>query len=150
MNLPRVPATSAPDVRAVLFGLALAFVVGPVCALTPFSLVDTVWAWHPSGAGESQRAGVAPPERYTLQLLADGTLRVRADCNRGGGRYESNDVELKLGRIATTKKGCPADSRAGEFLDKLSKVREYRFEGTELVLTQAGGTAPMRLQPARR
>ena len=107
-------------------------------ALTPLPLVDTVWAWHSTTVG-GQRSAVASPERYTLRLGADGAARVRADCNRGTGRYEVNDVELRFGAIATTKVGCPNGSRGREFVDTLARVQTYRFEGIDL-LAVAGDT----------
>ena len=87
------------------------------------------------------------PERYTIELLADGAVRVRADCNRGRGRYEAADVELRFGPIAATKIGCPADSRDREFLDALARVDAYRFEGIELVLVSTGGRSTLRFKP---
>jgi heat shock protein HslJ len=128
---------------AWLFMVALA---PGASALTPMPLVDTVWAWHATtGADGGPTSSVASPERYTLRLAADGSVRVRADCNRGSGRYEANDVELSFGPIATTKMGCPAGSRGSEFLDALARVQTYRFEGIDLVLL-APGTA-LRFRP---
>ena len=131
-------------------GLALLFVTPSAPALSPFPLIETVWAWHPAGGGDSRPADVASPDRYTFQLLGDGSVRVKADCNRGGGRYEANDVELRFGPIATTKKGCPAGSRGREFLDALARTDRFRFEGVELVLASSDGSRPVRFRPAAK
>ena len=139
-------------IRALAASLALALllVADAARALSPFPLTETVWAWHSTGGGDNGAAALASPERYTFQLLGDGTVRVRADCNRGGGRYEANDVELRFGPIATTKKGCPAGSRGREFLDALAKTERYRFEGVELVLAPSDGSRAFRFRPATK
>ena len=120
---------------------------GGVTALTPFPLLGTVWAWH-AVEDSGTRTRIEAPARYTIELLPDGDARVRADCNRGRGRYEANDVELRFGPIATTKIGCPSGSRDREFLEALGRIDEYRFEGVELVLVSKDGRSTMRFKPA--
>jgi len=114
-------------------------------ALMPMPLFETVWSWHSTIAADRSRTPVASPERYTVQLMRDGTVRVRADCNRGSGAYRSSDVDLRFERIAMTKRGCPAGSRDREFLGALGRVESYRFEGIDL-LAVAGETT-LRFRP---
>lgn len=139
-------------IRSAATILLVSLVFHPLgaAALSPFPLIGTVWAWHASARDGGVRAGVAAPDRYTIELSPDGSVRVRADCNRGGARYEANDVELRFGPIATTKTGCPAGSRDREFLDALAKVDAYRFEGIDLVLASADGRDTLRFKPAER
>jgi heat shock protein HslJ len=132
---------------ALVVGIVIAAFTGGVAALSPFPLIGTVWAWHATTRDDGARAEVESPERYTIELLADGAVRIRADCNRGRGRYEAADVDLRLGQIATTKIGCPAGSRDHEFLEALSRVDAYRFEGIELVLTSERTRSAMRFKP---
>ena len=133
---------------AAVVVVTLAVFAGGAAGLTPFPLTETVWAWHANVGDDGARAPVSSPQRYTIQLLVDGTARVRADCNWGSGRYDAADVELRLGPIKTTKKGCPAGSRGREFVEALARVDAYRFEGIELVLTTAGSGRMMRFKPA--
>ena len=128
-------------VIAALLGLVSA---QDAFALTPMPLFETVWSWHSTDAAGGSRTSVSAPERYTVQLLADGTARVRADCNRGAGSYRSNDVELRFEGIAMTKRGCPPGSRDGEFLAALARVERYRFEGIDLVAVAGGDTLRFR------
>jgi heat shock protein HslJ len=137
------------DMRAWMRLLAFALLCCPSAArdanaLMPMPLLDTVWSWHSTTAADGSRTPVASPEKYTLQLLRDGTARVRADCNRGGGAYRSNDVELRFDRIATTKRGCAAGSRGREFLAALGRVDSYRFEGIDLLAVAGGATLRFR------
>ena len=108
-------------------------------ALMPMPLLETVWSWHSTSADDGKRSVVASPERYTLQLLRDGTARVRADCNRGSAAYRSNDVELRFDRITVTKRGCPAGSRGNDFVAGLARVESYRFEGIDLLAVTGDG-----------
>ena len=142
--MTRIPGTAA------LLGVVLAALSVATAALSPFPLIGTVWAWHAAARDGGVRADVESPERYTIELASDGTVKVRADCNRGQGRYQGNDVELRFGPIATTKIGCPAGSRDRAFLEALSRVDAYRFEGIELVLATAGGGDTLRFKPAQR
>ena len=113
-------------------------------ALMPMPLFDTVWSWHSTLAPDGSRTPVSSPERYTLQLLREGTVRVRADCNRGSGTYRSSDVELHFDRVAVTKRGCAAGSRGREFLAALDRVESYRFEGIDLLAVAGGATLRFR------
>ena len=117
-------------------------------ALMPMPLVDTVWSWHATTAADGSRSSVASPERYTLQLLSDGTARVRADCNRGTAVYRADDVELRFDRVAMTKRGCPAGSRGSEFVAELARIDRYRFEGVDLIAVR--GDATLRFRPLAR
>jgi len=137
----------ARDVPLVL-GVVLTLFAGGAAGLTPFPLIGTVWAWQAITSDDGGRASVHSPERYTIELLPDGAVRVQADCNRGRGTYDAADVDLRFGPIMTTKIGCPADSRDREFLDALSRVDSYRFEGIELVLASADSRRTMRFTPA--
>ena len=133
---------------AVLLAATCAAWSDGVAALSPFPLLGTIWAWHAMAVDGGVRTPIEAPERYTIELLPDGDARVRADCNRGRGRYQANDVELRFGPIATTKIGCPAGSRDRAFLDALGRIDQYRFEGVDLVLASKEGRSTMRFKPA--
>ena len=49
-------------------------------------LVDVTWEWIWFGSGKEQ-FDVEKPDHYTIAFSVDGTLAIRADCNRGSGRY---------------------------------------------------------------
>lgn len=113
---------------------------------TPPSLVGHAWAWQGARNPTGERIVVSAPDRYTIEFMADGVVRVRADCNRGSGRFSTGPgARLTLGPIATTKMGCPDGSQDRLFLKMLGSVARYRFEGTHLVLAASGEEATMRL-----
>ena len=68
----------------------------PSSLLLPLSLkapcpafAGQVWRWlafQDSASGEEGNdITVADPAKYTLELLADGTYTIQADCNSGSG-----------------------------------------------------------------
>ncbi|HVF62543.1 MAG TPA: META domain-containing protein [Casimicrobiaceae bacterium] len=130
--------------KLLVFGV-LGLLTSRGVAISPFPLIGTMWAWHAT-AGDAAARPVAEPNRYTIELAPDGVIRVRADCNRGSGRYQANDVELTFGPIATTKMSCPDGSRDREFLDALGRVDRYRFEGTDLLLLTRDGKTALRFR----
>ena len=103
-------------------------------------------AWHWEGP---QGTGAGPRDLYTLEFAPDGRLLVRADCNRGAGRYlVEAGGRLTLSAIATTKMGCPEGSLDSAFLRQLGEVEGYRFEGETLRLTTRGGAMRFVRRPA--
>jgi heat shock protein HslJ len=108
----------------------------PPMAAQP-DLVGGAWHWQGPVGGPS-----APRDTYTLEFTGDGRLVVRADCNRGAGRYViAGSDRLTLSAIATTKMGCPPGSLDTAFLRDLAEVESYRFEGEALRLATRGGGA---------
>jgi heat shock protein HslJ len=99
-------------------------------------LTGEPWHWLGPDGGP-----LPPRDLYTLELTADGRALVRADCNRGGGRYTRDGERLALTPMATTKMGCPAGSLDTVFLRQLGEVERYRFEGDALLLERRGGGA---------
>jgi heat shock protein HslJ len=110
-------------------------------------LAGRVWVWQVSEHRDGTRVVSPAAERYTLEFEDDGRVRVRADCNRGSGRYTiSADNRLNISAVATTKMGCPPGSKDGEFLRDLASIQGYRLDGGNLVLL-ANDTGTMRFAP---
>ena len=113
-------------------------------------LIGNVWSWQQSDIG-GQRVDIDGPERYTIEFQSDGTVRVRADCNRGAGRYaEAANGALSLSSIATTKMGCPGGSKGSEFVRELENVDRYEAVGSDLVLILKGNAGAMRFAVVAR
>lgn len=111
----------------------------PMVAAAAPALAGPVWQWQPPQGG-------ALPDHYTLQFLDDGRALVRADCNRGSGRYAADaSGTLTLTPIALTKMGCPAGSLDTAFVRDLGEVVGYRLEGDTLRLVlRSGGSMTLR------
>lgn len=149
------------EAGAALAGFAAALVVACVgaCAAPvamPWepkhpALTGTVWRWTETAMNDDTRTRPVAPERYTLELLPDGTARVRADCNTGSGRYEVGaDRKLVFGRMAVTLAACLPGSLGDAYLKGLANVSGHRFDGDNLVLTLRYDGGTMRFAPVKR
>jgi len=98
------------------------------------ALVGPVWAWQGTTLSDGTRVTVADPSRYTLQLLPDGTVAIKADCNRVGGTYTQNGNSLTITLGPSTLAACPPDSQADVYLQQLQAVDGYLFDQGALVL----------------
>jgi heat shock protein HslJ len=95
-------------------------------------LTGGAWRWQ-TPAGDIA-------DRYTIEFLPDNRVQVRADCNRGTGRYSVQaGGRLTLTGIALTKMGCGAGSLDAQFVRELGDVERYRMERDGLRLVSRGG-----------
>jgi heat shock protein HslJ len=80
--------------------------------------------------------GVVPddPSRYTIEFAADGSVAVRADCNRGFGTYAEAAGALTIEVSGLTRAQCEEGSLSDEYLRDLVDVRTYVIEGGALYL----------------
>jgi len=114
-------------------------------------LAGNVWRWTETLTGDGTRIRPAAPERYTLEFLADGATRARADCNTAGGRYEPGPGQkLELGRTVVTQAACLPGSLGDVYLQGLANVSAYRFDGEQLVLVLHHDGGTMRFVPLKR
>jgi heat shock protein HslJ len=75
-------------------------------------------------SGEPENS-VPNPENYTLAFFSDGTYRIKADCNIGGGNYtQEGDDLLKLSLPKITRVYCGPDSMDHEYLALLENVEK--------------------------
>ena len=119
---PATAALTQPDARDALAG-------------TPWRLVEIA---------SMDDQVYAPDDRslYTLEFDADGSMRVRADCNRGTGSWTSESAsQLQFGEIAATQAACPADSLHDRYMAQFPWVRSYVMKDGHLFLaTMADGS----------
>ena len=112
-------------------------------------LTYTVWVWQDTQLANGTRVVPDSIGRYTLEFQPNGVVNVRADCNRGSGKYTQNGAQLAFGPMALTKILCPAGSRDDQFLKALGSVSEQSLRGTDLVLTLRGDAGTMRFATPR-
>lgn len=79
---------------------------------------------------------------YTLVFNADGSMRVRADCNLGTGTWTSESSgQLQFGLIAATQALCPPGSLHDRYMGQFPWVRSYVMKDGHLFLaTMADGS----------
>lgn len=98
-----------------------------------------MWYWlafEDSADGvESHDIAVSDPSKYTLEFLADGTVKIQADCNSASSVVTIVDSALSFAPGPMTLAECEPGSLYSEFLAKLGDVATYVFdEDGDLVL----------------
>ena len=111
--------------------------------------MGVVWSWQSTQMSDGALVLPEGRDRYTLEFQPGGTVRVRADCNRGSASYVRNGNSLGIGPIALTKMACPPDTRDADFLKGLSAVSGHLIRGNDLVLTMKVDSGSMRFTSSR-
>ena len=84
---------------------------------------------------------IPDPSRFTLRLEADGTARLRLDCNRATGNWtaepsaDPGNGSLRFGPLAATRALCPPPQLDQKVLSHLSFVRGYLLKDGRLYLS---------------
>ena len=148
-----VTACSTPPAAAPALPPVTPIMIPPTMAASQGgeALGGRVWAWQRTQFSDDKVIVADAPERYTLEFMQDGRVQLRADCNRGGARYDAGAGRtLTFSPAATTKIGCPPGSQGAEFLRQLSLVSGYLFASGNLVLTLRLDTGSMYFAPLPR
>lgn len=89
-------------------------------------LTSGQWRW--TDAISSQNAiKVEKPADYVLEFQTDGSLRIKADCNRVIGKYSVNGTALEITLGPSTLANCVGNSRSDEFLALLTRIRSFNI-----------------------
>jgi heat shock protein HslJ len=110
--------------------------------------------WHLVEFIDSMAGSTAvdDPTRYTVQFRPDGSVGIRADCNRGVGEYTVEGSGITFGPIATTLVLCPPDSLSDRFLKELNEVRSFVIDDSgasdALVMSFMADGGMLRFEPA--
>ncbi len=87
--------------------------------------------------------------QYTLDLRADGTATMQADCNRGNGSWMSESAsQLKFRAVASTRALCPSGSLSERYLARFEWVRSYVIKDGHLFLATMADGSIIEFEPA--
>ena len=92
----------------------------------------------------------APDERslYTVVFNADGSVQIRADCNRGTGAWTSSAPgKLQFGQIAATRAPCLPGSLHDRYMAQFPRVRSYVMKDGHLFLATKADGPVIEFQP---
>jgi heat shock protein HslJ len=92
-------------------------------------LIGTVWKWEESLYNNDTRTVPPNPENYTLKLLPDGKVSIRADCNLGGGVYRLDESKISIEITHTTRAACPPESLDQTYIRDLNAAASYFMKG---------------------
>jgi heat shock protein HslJ len=71
------------------------------------TLIGTTWKWRQTLYSNDTKALPSNPDHYTLKLLLERKISIRATCNVGGGVYTLRGSELSIEITHTTMAACP-------------------------------------------
>ncbi len=113
----------------------------------PEDITGAEWKWLQSLYNNDQKAVPADPAHYTITFKPDGTLNVRADCNRAGGAYTVTDQSISIQVTHSTMAMCPPDSLDVKFLKDLAAAAIYFFKDGHLHLDLKYDSGTMQFSP---
>jgi len=99
----------------------------------PGLVVGRIWQWV-STVTPKETITAASPERYSFLLSDDGRVKVKFDCNNGGGNYKISPGKLVFSPLFSTKMACPDDSQDRPFMRDLPRVVSFFMEDDLLYL----------------
>lgn len=114
----------------------------------PASPIGTVWQLDRIQMMDDTELRPEDPARYTLALGADGSVTVRADCNRGRGSHQLDGVQLRIGPLATTRMMCPEGSLGDRYAQLLGISASWMFVDGQLAIATAMDSAILFFSPA--
>ena len=114
-------------------------------APAPVGLVGPIWQWVQTLYNNDTKAVPPRPSDYTVQFGANGTVDVRADCNRKGGRYSGQGQQLVIEITHSTMAACPDDSLENQFVRDLTGGAVWFLKDGDLCLDLKDDTGTMRL-----
>lgn len=107
-------------------------------------IIGTVWKWQQTIYPDDTRAAPVNSDNYTLKLLSDGKVNIRADCNLGGGIYALREHEIYIEITHTTRAACPPGSLEQNYIRDLNAAAVYFFEADVLYVNLKYGAGRMK------
>jgi len=146
----REPRSSLAALSLVVTSFVLGACAHDVAAPTPQmsakgteqQLAGTVWKWTESLFNDDKRWTPADPNTYHIEFTPQGTVSVRADCNRAAGMYTTDGHRLTITLGPSTQVACPPGSLGDEYVRQLGMVTSYLFHSGNLVLEFSSTAGP--------
>jgi heat shock protein HslJ len=101
---------------------------------SPPDLEGTLWKWQETYYKNDRYIQSYDPNSYTVQLLKDKRLNVRADCNNAGGGYAVDGEYIDLQITHSTMAACPPESLSDIFMADLKSATRYYFKNQKLYI----------------
>lgn len=98
-------------------------------------IIGPVWQWvRTQYSNDTALTSPADTPGYRFQMRQDGTIQVRADCNRGGGSFILNGRSLAITITHTTRAACPEGSLGDTFIRDLNRTGGLSLKDGRLFL----------------
>lgn len=131
--------------------LLIVLITGTCCAFEAAAceLADTSWRLVRIMSMDDRVDVPDDRAKYTLELQADGTATMQADCNRGSGSWISEATgQLRFGPVASTHALCPPGSLSEKYLAQFEWVRSYVMKNGHLFLATMADGSIIEFEPA--
>ena len=89
------------------------------------------------------------PAQYVLQLFHNGTVLVKADCNRGTGTFELVGKQLTFHKIGYTRDICLPGSLSGQYINALDAAFSCMLRDEFLFIYSAADSGVLKFAPAK-
>jgi len=109
-------------------------------------IIGVDWKWEQSLYNNDQKTVPKDSSHYTITFNPDGTLNIRADCNRAGGSYSTNGKKILIQVTHSTMAMCPPDSLEKKFLKDMATAAIYFFKDGYLYLDFKYDTGTMKFR----
>lgn len=106
--------------------------------------VGPVWYWVGYQGADGSSITIADPDEYSLQLMANGTAQIKADCNTASGVYTLNGSQLAVDVQNSTQKACNQGSYSDQFLTYLDSTASFVLNGNRLNISLVADAGIMR------
>jgi len=83
-------------------------------------ITGTVWQWVQTLYNDDTKAVPAQQINYTIRFMENGTVDVKADCNRKGGTYATEGKKLSIRITRSTMAACEEGSLEERFVRDLT------------------------------
>ena len=100
----------------------------------PENITGEVWKWHQTLYNNDQKYVPSDPSHYTVTFNPDGTINIRADCNRGGGTFSTEGKRISIEVTHTTRAMCPPESLEQTFIKDLDASNIFFFSDGNLYI----------------
>ncbi|HVN71567.1 MAG TPA: META domain-containing protein [Desulfomonilia bacterium] len=112
------------------------------------TVTGTVWRLAQIQYANNTALAPDDPAKYALILSQDGTVTVRADCNRGMGTYLMAGNYLVMRKLAYTHMICMENSLFDQYTKALESAESCAIHEGDLYITLQTDSGIMKFEPA--
>jgi heat shock protein HslJ len=112
-------------------------------------ITDREWLLTEIHSFNNAAAMPVNPAQYVLQLFHNGTVLVKADCNRGTGTFELVGKQLTFHKIGYTREPCLPGSLSGQYINALDTAFSCMLRDEALFIYSAADSGVLKFTPAK-
>jgi len=109
-------------------------------------IAGPVWQWTGTLYNDGKKIVPSASKDYTIQLLTDGKLNLKADCNLKGGTYSIQESRLSIEITHSTRAACPEGSLEDQFVRDLTAGVSYFLKDGDLYIDLKFDSGTMKFQ----